>query len=461
MHLLPSRITMLLSVAVLAACTTQAPEPQTETLLPAQWELPAGTGDDAIPVADAWWTRFQSRELNQLIDQTMQGNFDLLASFQRIEQARARLSSSRASLFPQLDASYSASSNTRWDENDERTNGESDTFGLSASYEVDLWGQVRAGNEAALAALAGSTYSHHTVALGLQAQVASSYFQYLAGKDRLRFAEESLSNSRKLLALVEAQFREGSASRLQLVQQQTSIISQEAQINSLRHSLQQVVYALDVLLGQTPGTLQLSGQSLSDIRLPDIAPGQPTELLQRRPDILQAEAALASAHANVDAARAAFYPSLRITGGATASQLLIGNPATQVASLAASLAAPLIDGGRNRAEYRRTQAAQEEALLHYYQTLLTAVGEVQTSLLNIGQTDSNLQLQAQRLTLSKESFALAELLYKAGSADFITLLDAERSLLTAQDLYVQSELDQYVEAVNLYRALGGSWYSQY
>lgn len=451
--------TSLLITILLTACASQPPELQTENLLPDDWQNTSTAQNNVSIATDDWWAKFDNAELNQLIEQAMQTNFDLLASFQRIEQARARLSANRSRLFPHLDASYSANTNSQWEDGEDRRRSDGDRAGINASYEVDLWGQVRADATAAEAALAGSSFNHQTVALSLQAQLASSYFQYLAAKDRLRFAEESLVNSEQLLRLVELQFNEGSASRLELVQQQSSVIGQRAQINSLRNSLQQVSYALDVLLGQKPGTLELTGQSLDEIHLPEIAAGQPADLLQRRPDILQAEAALAAAHANVEVARAAFYPNLRITAGANASQLFIGNPVTQAASLAADLAAPVFDAGRNRSELQRSLAAQQEALLNYYQTLLTAVAEVQGSLVNVTQLSNNNELQAQRLALANESHALAELRYKEGSADFITLLDAERSLIAAQDVYVQARLERHLEAVTLYRALGGSWYT--
>jgi multidrug efflux system outer membrane protein len=448
----------LMLAAVLTGCATQPPEPQTAPLIPEHWQNSmASTTTVSADTNGDWWTRFGSGELNRLIEQAMQANFDLRAAVQRIEQARARLSSSRATLFPQLDASYSASGTRRWPDDTESTQTDSDRFGLSASYEVDLWGKLRAGADAAEAALAGSGFSYRALALSLQAQVASSYFQYLAASDRLRFAEESLSNAEQLLTLFELQFREGGASRLELVQQQTSVISQKAQINNLRNSRQQIAYALDLLLGQKPGSLELSGRSLMDVELPAIAAGQPADLLQRRPDVLQAEAALVAAHASVDAARAAFFPSLRITAGASASQLFIGNPVTQAASLAASLAAPVFDAGRNRSDYRRALAAQEEVLLNYYQTLLTAVNDVQKSLVNVDRFSTNLELQHRRLALSQESYTLAELLYREGSTDFITLLDAERSLISAQDVYVQSVLQRHLEAATLYKALGGSW----
>ncbi len=461
---------LILSTLLMTGCAAQAPQLRTEPLLPEHWQNPlvsttmistAGAPISAVSAITSgdWWTRFGSGELNGLIEQAMQANFDLRAAVQRIEQARARLSSSRATLFPQLDASYSASGNRRWEDDSDTTQTESDRFGLSASYEVDLWGRLRAGTDAAEAALARSGFGYHALALSLQAEVASSYFQYLAASDRLRFAEESLANAEQLLALFELQFREGGASRLELVQQQTSVIAQQARINNLRNSRKQIAYALDLLLGQQPGSLQLSGHSLKNIELPGISPGQPADLLQRRPDVRQAEAALMAAHASVDAARAAFFPSLRITASANASQLFIGNPVSQAASLAASLAAPLFDAGRNRNEYRRTLAAQEEALLNYYQTLLTAVSDVQKSLVNLAQFSEDQALQQRRLALSRESYELADLLYREGSADFIRLLDAERSLISAQDVYVQSVLQRHLEAVKLYKALGGSWNS--
>ena len=453
----------IVSITLIAAlqgsgCATQAPQPQADPLLPETWRH----ADQTLNTTSGgeWWAEFANRELNQLIEQAMQDNFDLRASFQRIEQARARLTPSRSTLFPQLDIGYSAGSDTRWDENDNRTNDESDRASLTASYEVDLWGRLRSGNRAVEAALASSAYNHRTVALSLQAQIASTYFQFLAAHDRLRFAEEILANSEQLLRLVELQFREGAASRLELMQQQSSVISQQAQINDLRNSLQQVTYALDILLGQEPGTLQLQGRSLSELHLPAISAGQPVDLLQRRPDILQAEAALAAAHANVEIARTAFLPNLRLSASTSAGPLLLGDPVTQAASIAASITAPLFNAGRNRSEYRRTLAAQEEVLLNYYQAILTAAGEVQTSLLSINNLSSNLELEARRLALSEESYALAELRYKAGAADFITLLDSERSLISAQDAFVQATLARHLEAVTLFRALGGSWFKE-
>ncbi len=444
-----------------AGCTTHAPQPQpqTEALLPDTWQNAVSSTEESATHVN-WWTEFKNGELNRLIDRAMVDNYDLLASLQRVNQARARLFVNRAILFPQLDVGYSASSNDLWVDGENRDTDDSDRASLNISYEVDLWGRLRAGNRAAQAALASSAYNHRTAALTLQAQVADSYFQYLAAHDRLRFAEEILANSRQLLRLVELLFHEGSTSRLELVQQQSSVVAQQVQINNLRAGLQQVTYALDILLGQTPGTVQLQGRSLREIQLPHIAAGQPADLLQRRPDVLQAEAALAGAHADVEMARKAFLPNLRLTAGVSAGPLLLGDPVSQAASIAASLAAPLFDAGANRNEYRRTQAAREEALLSYYQAIVTAAGEVQTSLLNIENLSENRLLEASRLELSRESYALAQTRYKAGSADFITLLDAERSLIAAQDAYVQATLARHLEAVTLYRALGGHWQTQ-
>lgn len=447
---------ILISTIFLSACAVQPPEIQSDKVLPNQWL----TNDQAgiqKPTADDWWQSFQNVQLNALIDQAMSSNLSLLASLQRIEQARARVANVRAGLFPQLDAGYNASHGRSWSDNNYQTESEGDQLGFDVGYEVDLWGRLRASNEAAGAVLAATEFNHLAVALALQAEVANTYFQYLAAKDRLALAEESLANSRQLLKLVKVKLREGSTSRLELVQQQSSVVAQEAQMNSLRASLEQVEYALDVLLGQQPGTVELGEGTLAGVALPPIATGQPADLLRRRPDILEAEATLIASHANVNIARTAFYPSFRISAGASISNLLIGDPLSQAASVAANLVAPLFDGGRNRAAYHSALAAQEESLLNYYHTTLQAAAEVQSTLVRVEELSANQELLNRRLELARESRQLAALQYREGAADFITLLDAERTLIDAQDSFIQAKLERHLSAIELYRALGGSW----
>lgn len=444
----------------LVGCASQPPQPEPRQLLPDAWRSSVeqqSNVNQRAPIDDAWWLQFESEELTELVTQAVTSNLNLLASLQRIEQARARTAASHSVLFPHLDVGYSSSHTSIWNESNDRIGSKGDSLGVTLSYEVDLWGQIDAAVDSARANLAVTQFNHQATALALQAEVASVYFQYLAAQDRLRFTKQSLEYSEQVLALLDVRFREGVASRLELVQQQNSILSLETQVIALRAAREQLAYALDLLVGQPVGTLTLVGESLTDIALPPIAAGQPADLLRRRPDVRQAEASLAAAHANVEVARTAFYPSFRISASASAREWIIGDPFSQAASIAASLSAPLFNAGRNRAEYQSTLAAQEETLLNYYQSVLVAASEVQSSLLREAELAQTVDIQARRLNLAEESQALATLQYREGATDFLTLLDAERTLIDAREVFMQAKLELYLEAVTLYRALGGSW----
>ena len=451
-----------LAAALLAGCAgNPAPAFEAARVVPDHWQ---GEGQDAaatIPgavVEGDWWSSFNSSELNELMAQMMEGNFTLQASLERIEQARARLVGSRATLFPQLDAGYSFNRADQWQSGD-RSGDESDRLNIGASYEVDLWGRVRAGVRSSLAALESSEYAHLGARLSLQAEVANAYLQWLAAQDRLRYARDSLVASDEVLRLIELQFREGSASQLELVQQQAAVASQRTQIHDLENARWQIAYALAVLTGQPPGSLELRGASLAEINLPAVEPEQPADLLRRRPDLLQAERQLEVANANVDAARAALFPSLRLSASANTGALLTGGVATTASALGASLAQPLFQGGRLRVDIAAAEAGEREVLASYYQTALQAILEVENVLADVATQDRNRELEAHSLALAERAYQLADLRYRSGAADYLTLLDAQRSLISRQDGFVQFELSRYQSALNLYRALGGSWWT--
>ena len=449
-----------LTAALLAGCASSpAPRFDAERVVPDSWHGVKETTALSEPLEGGWWASFNSPELNELMARAMADSFTLQASLERIEQARSRLTSSRAALFPQLDAGYSFSRSDQWQGGNRTGSSESDRLNIGASYEVDLWGRVRAGVRSSLAALESSEYAHLGARLSLQAELAGAYLQWLAAQDRLRYARDSLTASEEVLRLIELQFREGSASQLELVQQQAAVASQRTQINDLENARQQIAYALAALIGQPPGTLELRGDSLAAITLPAVEPEQPADLLRRRPDLLQAEQQLVAANANVDAARAALFPSLRLSASANAGALLTGGASATASALGASLAQPLFQGGRLRADIAAAQSSEREVLASYYQTALQAILEVENVLADLDTQGRNSELEAHSLALAERAYELADLRYRSGAADYLTLLDAQRSLISRQDSYVQFELSRYQSALNLYRALGGSWWS--
>lgn len=450
------------AAAMLAGCVSAtSPDLDMGKVVPEQWQ---GEGEALRstqvlnrPDAD-WWQSFGNAELDRLMTEAMRSSFTLQASLERIVQARARLVSSRATLWPQLDAGYSFSRNDQWQAGD-RHHSESDRFSMSAGYEVDLWGRVRAGVRASQASLEASEFAHLGSRLSLQAELAGAYLQWLAAQDRLEYARNSLTVSEEVLRLIELQYREGSASQLELVQQQASVATQRAQINDLDNARAQILYAIAVLAGQPPGSLVLRGSSLSDLRLPAIEPEQPAELLQRRPDLLQAERQLEAANANVMIARAALFPSLRLSATAGTASLLTGGASGATLGLGANLAQPLFQAGQLRADIAAAQSGEREVLANYYETALQAILEVENVLSDLATQDRNRELETRSLALAERAYELADLRYRSGAADYLTLLDAQRSLITRRDSFVQFELSRYQSALNLYRALGGSWWT--
>lgn len=448
--------------SLLGGCVSGvSPDIDMDKVVPEQWQSEQARGHSTQVSSRpdvGWWESFGNAELNRLMTAAMRGSFTLQASLERIEQARARLISSRSTLWPQLDVGYSYSRNEQWQSGD-RFDSESDRFSMSAGYEVDLWGRVRAGVRASQASLEASEFAHLGSRLSLQAELASAYLQWLAAQDRLEYARHSLTVSEEVLRLIELQYREGSASQLEWVQQQASVATQRAQINDLENARAQVLYAIAVLTGRPPGSLVLSGSSLNDLQLPDIQPEQPAELLHRRPDLLQAERQLAAANANVAVARAALFPSLRLSASAGTVSLLTGGSSGATLGLGANLAQPLFQGGRLRADIAAAQSGEREVLATYYQTALQAILEVENVLSDLAAQDRNRELEARSLALAERAYELADLRYRSGAADYLTLLDAQRSLIARRDSFVQFELSRYQSALNLYRALGGSWWT--
>lgn len=447
---------LLLPLLLLAGCVHgPSPELETSALVPDTWMQMEGADPTTADIPARWWQAFGSSELDSLVEQALAANFSLQASLERVEQARAQRRSSRGALFPQLDASYSYNRNDRWDEDDQRTDAESDRLQLSLSYEVDLWGRVRAGDRAAQANLAGTVFDHQAARLALQAEVVASYLQYLAASDRLRFARQNLELSQDTLRLVQLQFASGASSRLELVQQEATVASQQSQINDLELLKQQTLYNLALLTGRKPGELTLQGDSLSQLQFPAPATTQPGDLLLRRPDIQASEQRLVGLDANLLQARAALYPGLRLSASIGENGLLTGEPSTLASTLAASLTQPLFQGGQLRAEVSRAEARLREAIASYYQSVLTAVVEAQTALSQLQLRQRNLELRQRELELAEQAFQLAQSRYRAGAEDFFALLDAQRTLISRRDSHVQFELSRFQAVLDLYRALGG------
>jgi multidrug efflux system outer membrane protein len=415
----------------------------------------AGANAPAYPPA-AWWEVFGDPELERLIAEAERSNHDLEAAASRVVQAEARARAAAAGLYPSLGGSTSGG------RGGQAGSGLDPSYraGLEAGYEVDFWSRNRAAADSAGAAVEASRFDREIVALSLTADVATTYFQHRALSDRLESARRQLAIARDILALVEAQAAWGAASELRVAQQRSALASLKATLPALERQRVEAEHALAVLLGMPPGQIELALGSLGEVEVPRIDPGLPAELLARRPDIRRAEANLVAANADLHAARAALFPSIRLTGAtgfasaALSSLLDVGG---SVYDLVSGLTAPIFDAGRLEAERDLAGARQEELVHRYRATVIGAFRDVEDALAAARYLSETETAQGEALVQARTAYELAEMQYRAGAVDFLAVLDAQRTLFQTEDTLLQTRLARLDAAVALFKALGGGW----
>ena len=451
---MPLKKILVISVCAvaLAACATTSPMKKlASTDVPAAFEQAAPADAPIWPAAD-WWRSFTSQELDDLIAATQMQNLNLAAAEARVLAADARARQAGASLLPTvgLDANGSRESNGR------RSAG----ITLGASYELDFWGKNRNLLTAAQAASKATRADRETVALTATTSTANAYFQLLSLRERLAIARLNLENSLAVLTVTEARVRDGVATPLELAQQRATVAGQQAAIPQLEQQELQTRTALALLLGRPPEGFDVSAQDLAAIAFPSVAPGLPAQLLVRRPDVVTAEANLQSANANLAAARAAFFPTISLTGsgGISSGSLtdLVTNPIGFVA-VGLSLAQTVFDAGRREAQTEEARAREDELLAAYRGAAITAFSEVETSLGAITNLNEQETYQIEQVDQSEQAFNIAQARYREGVDDFLHVLDAQRQLYSARDQLGLTKLQRLLAIVALYKALGGGW----
>ncbi|ANQ83754.1 putative outer membrane efflux protein [Azoarcus olearius] len=455
------RLAPVLLAALVAGCAFTEPVARPDQPLPAQWTEQPGPAA-ATPLPDTWWQSFGSPALDALVAEALVASPDLQVQAERVLQAELALRQTRASLFPWL--TLDADSGWRRADAGDRgastvTETKTTSLGLSASYEVDLWGRVAANVGSARASLNATRYDRDSVRLSLAASVATTYFQLLTLQERLEIARQNLAIAERVLRVVEARYRNGAASALEVSQQRTTVLTQRAAIEPLEVSVRQTRSALAILLGRNPQDAAPEFERLEALAIPTVTPGLPAELLLRRPDLASVEASLAAASADIAAARAALLPSISLSaGGGVASSLLLSlaDPGTTV-SLSASLVQTIFDGGRLQAAVDIARSRQRELLESYRSAIITALKEVEDALGNASRDANQEAAQREILAEAQRALRLAELRYREGAADLLTVLDAQRTLFSAQDQLAQLRQARLTDAVGLYKALGGGW----
>lgn len=445
----------LLSTALLTGCAISEPVLRPEIALPQAWsERPDADSALPAPLTDTWWQTFGSPQLDALIAEAQVSAPDLLAQAERVIQAELALRQSDASLLPTL--SIGAGSGVR---NLDRNEFRATDIGLSASYELDLWGRLGAAVDASRARLAASRFDYAAARLSMSASVARTWFQSLALEQQLDIAHQNLTIAERVLRVVQARYDNGAASALELSQQRSTVLSQRKIIEPLGVQLRKTRSALAILLGRTPEARFIEGERLEHLTVPTVAAGLPSDLLLRRPDLAASEADLAAVAANVAAARAALLPSISLsaTAGSASAALLSLTDSTRTLALSASLLQTIFDGGRLAADVDIQRSRQRELLETHRSAILSALKEVEDALADGVRDSAQEAAQHEILAEAQRSLRLAELRYREGADGLLTVLDAQRTLFAAQDQLALLRLARLTSAVDLYTALGGGW----
>lgn len=410
-----------------------------------------------------WWQGFGSTDLDRLIAAARAGNQDIAAAAARVRQADAQLRIAGAPLLPDAAGAASAS----WQQTSVLRQGrhiqpESRQYGMSLAigWEVDFWGRNRALADAAQASAMASRFDERAVAISVDAAVAQAWFAAEGAQDRLDVARRNLAESEATLRVVRGRMEAGTASALDVAQQEALAAGQRALIPARVNDVDQSLIALGILTGRPPADVTQRPRGLARLKRPAVAPGLPAELLARRPDVAAAEAALVAANANIRAARAAFFPTIRLTGATGLASTALSefiHPGALVASLAAGLTAPIFDGGRLRGQLELTKAQQDELLAAYRRTVLQALTDVDAALADLRARAEQERLQRVAVARSQRAADIARAQLQAGTVDLTAVLQAQTSLYAALVILVEVRQAHFLAMVSLFKALGGGW----
>jgi len=460
------RLLPLITAMALSGCTLGPDYKRPEITAPAAFQYEP---KDAAATADTlWWKQFQDPVLDQLIAEALQHNTNVQIAAANVEQAAALLTQTRSQLFPTI--GYGAGAQR------ERTREPAFASlisnypnpasvyqaALQASWEIDLWGRIRRQSEAAYANVLATDEARRGVILSLVAQVASSYLQLRGLDAQLDVAKKTLGTYKESVDLFTLQFQYGQVSMMNVAQAQSQYETAAAQIPLIESQIAQTQSSLAVLIGRDPGPIT-RGKSVYDLVLPQVPAGVPSALLERRPDLNQAEQQLIVANAQIGAAKALYFPTISLTGayGNVSADLskLFSGPA-KVWSYAGTLAGPIFTFGAVSSQVAQAEAGQQAALLNYQLSIRNAFADVDNALIANQKLREQLDAQVKLVAALQQYNDLARLQYDGGYTSYSTVLQAEQALFPAELNLASIRAQLFGSAVNIYKAMGGGWVGQ-
>jgi NodT family efflux transporter outer membrane factor (OMF) lipoprotein len=436
-----------------------------------------------IPAARTWSVAFGSPELTALVHKGLDQNLDIAAAVARIEQADAQARIDSASLWPLLTAtgiarrSQTPASVTSATSTSASTDATTTTSAgassllrtrranffqtqLNASYEIDFWGKNQDASNAARLLAHATRFDRDVVEISTVASLVNGYFQVLTAQDRIRIAKDNIKIAATVLAAIKARLDVGTATALDYSQQESVLATQRATVPPLEQTLRQTKNTLAVLMGLPPEVSIVKGGSLTRLRFPKIEPGLPSELLLRRPDIAEAEAKLEAAEFSVLQARAAFFPSIQMTGYYGVQSVALRSmfrPEAIAWQIAGNLTQPVFDGYNLQGQLLLQKGRYAELAQAYQKQILTAFSDVENALIAIEETRRQLKLQGEAVAAARRAYEVAEARLREGTIDIVTLSTTETTLFQSQDTLAQVRLAHFQAATSLYQALGGGW----
>lgn len=484
----------LCAAAGLSACNLDWEKPEVSLPPPQRFREAPLRSAPPIAAAREFAAKFGSKELTGLVEEALTENLDIAAAAARIEAADAQARVSSSALWPSISmtdiarttrtpgtvlnlgsasSGFNPGSTTGGSGSGAGSSGSSTggggfrarhfgffQLGLTASYEIDFWGKNEDASMAARLLANASRFNRDVVEISTVAALLNTYFQALSAQERLNIARGNVEIAARVLAAIKARLDVGVANALDYSQQEAVLAVQRATIPPFEQSLRQSKNTLAVLLGRTPESFDLKRQALNELRFPLVAPGLPSETLLRRPDVAEAEAKLASQEFSVLQARAAFFPSITLTGLYGVQSALLKNllrPEAIAWQVAGNLAQPLLDGYNLQGQYDLQKGRYAELAALYRKQILTALSDAENALIAVKETARRLRLQGQAVAASRRALEAAEARLREGAIDVVTLSTTETTLFQNLDLLAQARLAYFQSATSLYQALGGGW----
>lgn len=429
--------------------------------VPAAWRLSEPEAKQLANVA--WWEQFGDPVLNELVATALRENKDLMIASARIDEFAGNYGFVRSGLFPQVGLGYEASrqKNVRTDVVGATVNNPYNSYdiALGATWEIDIWGRIRRQTEAARAQLLATEEGRNAVVLSLTGSVAGAYTNLRSLDRQLEIARATAKSRGESYELFKLRFEGGLISLLELSQNKSQYEEALATIPPLEKAVAQQENGLSVLLGRNPGPIA-RGKAIDQFLLPAIPAGLPSDLLERRPDIRRAEQNLIAANAQIGAAKAAYFPTISLTGlfgYASPSLSSLFNSQSKVWQYSAPISMPIFTAGAIAGQVQAAEAVQQQALFGYQKTIQEAFREVDDSLVSQDRTREQLVAQKRQVEALQQYASTARLRYDNGYTSFIEVLDAERSLFNVQLQFTQTKQVQLQAMINLYLAMGGGW----